>query len=240
MKGVIAYFRETLLRLRLIWFGWSLKLANLGVRMPSSRITNAAASIGAPAVELLSKQIRSEDETARHSAILFLGNLGRQRNPLALFPLIDALDSPDSLVRYRAIVPLAALKDPRSVRPLILTAVYDWDRDNRNLSITALSRITPSGEEDLCFLHGHILNYPKENASRPRQIVKEEMSNLAKLYFGLAGRLDDIAKERYRESGVRPPPRFRTPPKKSGRHNSAERMQNTAAQMKAATGGRRA
>lgn len=234
MRNPISYFRELFLDFRLKKLERDLVLADAGYKMPSSRITKQVNSIGAPAIELLSNRLKSEERITRSNASFFLAKVF---NPLAVPAFIDALNSEDSEVRVSAAVSLMVRDDARSVRPLILSALYDCDKNVRQWSRAALGRTTPSGPGDLRFLQKHIRKYTEKNKSGHRELSQRELNELGlkeleKLYTTMTAMLTDKGRESH--SGMRKPPlSFRRRKESAGRPSSELRM-------KAAIGGRRA
>jgi HEAT repeat protein len=72
--------------------------------------------IGAPAVEPLTKALRTDDQDARQEAAMALGEIGDAR---AVPPLIVVLKDDDYSVRRKAAAALGKLGDARAVEPLI-------------------------------------------------------------------------------------------------------------------------
>ncbi|MBN2122031.1 HEAT repeat domain-containing protein [Candidatus Micrarchaeota archaeon] len=228
MKNPISYFRELLLSFRLKVLERDLMLADAGYQMPGSRITKQINSIGAPAIELLSRRLKSKEKITRGNASFFLGKIF---NPLAVPAFIDALNPEDSEVRISVAVSLMVRDDARAVRPLIISAIYDCDKKVRQWSRAALERTTPSGPGDLRFLQKHIRIYAGDEG-QPADAVRRELNELGKLYVFMAAMLTDKGRQEY--EGMRKPPRtFRRRHNQAGRHSSALKM-------KAAIGGARA
>ena len=87
-----------------------------------------------PDVETEMLRLRSSQSGERATAARMLGNIG---DPIAVSPLIAALEDEDPHVRQNAVAALRWIRDARAVDPLIL-ALQDEDEEVREAAVGAL------------------------------------------------------------------------------------------------------
>jgi hypothetical protein len=163
--------------------------------------------IGLPAVEVVSGMLKSRSSARRLHAIKVLEKFG---SPLAVSPLIEALDSRDWELRHAAACSLGALGHFLSARPLLLTIINEEDIQVRNSAILALGKTPPAAPEDLRLLHKAMrkLGKPETNG----ELSRGEAGSLRKTYENWAMQLRELAAEKHKSMGLQIPPKLRKPP----------------------------
>jgi HEAT repeat protein len=195
------------------------------------------------ALPAINGYLSGKDGELRAAAAKSLGKSGHSSAVSRITPL---LCDENPIVRTSALEALKSLHDenelqnriPPSNIPRIISLLASENEEERAASLGLLEVSLPNDSQELLLLHDTI-HCVAESGMRNGNSIPRRW-DLFCLYIKWSSFLNAKAAEKYKKEGMRPPPRFRNPPKKFGRRNSAERMQNTAAQTRAATGGRRA
>ncbi|MBN2122040.1 HEAT repeat domain-containing protein [Candidatus Micrarchaeota archaeon] len=187
----------------------------LALRSQNAQVrAHAAIALGGTNVpgvnEALISALKDLDWMVRFNSACSLGEL---KNGKSLRPLIRTLNTDeDGIVKSGAARSLGKLKKPSAV-PHLLSCIRKGDERLIREAAQALSEIRPRGIDDLRLLANAIREIKKRTIQEP--VLREGLGCLWETYSKWAARLSRMRSRG--NSGIRPPPRFRSCPAKFAR-----------------------